>query len=307
MNDDRDLDQLLDAWLEAGPTAAPARVAEAARLEVRSARQLNALETWALRRMPSMNTAIRFVLATAAVAVVAVIGFSLLVSGGPGLGGSRPDGSPTPTPTVTSTPEPTAAPTFPPSGALAVGRHSIPIELGRMIIQIETSGWVSNGSFAIDKGQMDGSDSAGFIFWTESAPDNVYADPCSQVPLSPPAGPSASELATAVSTIPGVELVSGPTEVSVGGYPAYHVAITIPDQIACEPSEFQLWYDDSRGSELARYASQVGSTIHSWIVDVDGTLAWIDGETYASSSPQAAEEIQQIADSIRFRFTPGPG
>ena len=40
----------------------------------------------------------------------------------------------------------------------------------------EEDGWVSNGEYAIDKGDIESPGSAGFILWT-SAPDNVYADP----------------------------------------------------------------------------------------------------------------------------------
>ena len=36
---DRNFDQLLDAWMDLGPTAAPDRVADAARLEARTTRQ----------------------------------------------------------------------------------------------------------------------------------------------------------------------------------------------------------------------------------------------------------------------------
>jgi hypothetical protein len=40
-----------------------------------------------------------------------------------------------------------------------------------------------------------------------------------------------------------------------------------------------------------------------WIVDVDGTVVWIDGETYEKyedTSPTLEREMQQIIDSIRF-------
>ena len=42
---DSSLDQLLDAWVELGPNVAPARVADAARLEIRSTRQ-TAIPKW---------------------------------------------------------------------------------------------------------------------------------------------------------------------------------------------------------------------------------------------------------------------
>ena len=54
---DRNFDQLLNAWMDLGPTTAPDRVADAARLEAAATRQLPAaLSRWAPRRFPVMNT-----------------------------------------------------------------------------------------------------------------------------------------------------------------------------------------------------------------------------------------------------------
>jgi hypothetical protein len=167
---------------------------------------------------------------------------------------------------------------------------------------VVSDGWVSNGEFGIDK-DPDDAHAAGFIFWRESAPDNTYADPCTETPMDPPAGASPAELAAAVATVPGTELVSGPSEVTVGGHPAQRVVITIPDDIGCAPGAFYLWYaadaaDPLRG--LGRYATSVDSTIQTWIIDVDGAIVWIDGETYAASAAGAAEEVEQMVNSIQF-------
>jgi hypothetical protein len=37
-----------------------------------------------------------------------------------------------------------------------------------------------------------------------------------------------------------------------------------------------------------------------WIIEVDGSIVWIDGETYKGAGPEPGQEIQQIIDSIRF-------
>jgi hypothetical protein len=55
-----------------------------------------------------------------------------------------------------------------------------------------------------------------------------------------------------------------------------------------------------RPEETLRYATALGSTIRVWIVDVDGTPVWIDGETYKGAGPEPGQEIQQIIDSIQF-------
>ena len=96
---DRNLEQLLDAWLDAGPKVAPGRVTEAARLEIRSTRQPAALRGWPPRRFPIMSNTMRIALATAAVAVAAVLGYNYLIA--PNIGSSGLD-DPTPTPTVSA-------------------------------------------------------------------------------------------------------------------------------------------------------------------------------------------------------------
>ena len=83
---DRNLDQLLNAWMDLGPTTAPDRVADAARFEVSTTRQLPAiLSRWAPRRFPVMNTYAKVALASAAVAVAALLGYNYLVA--PNVGG----------------------------------------------------------------------------------------------------------------------------------------------------------------------------------------------------------------------------
>ena len=65
---DRNFDQLLNAWMDLGPTTAPDRVADAARLE--AAPRANCppiLSRWAPRRFPVMNNTAKVALATAAV------------------------------------------------------------------------------------------------------------------------------------------------------------------------------------------------------------------------------------------------
>jgi hypothetical protein len=235
-----------------------------------------------------MSGTVRIVLAGAVVVVVTVIGCQ--PSNAPAVS------EPTPTPAASE------ADAFPLAGPLAVGRHAMTLAGVPFTFEVVTEGWVSNGDFGIDKDLQD-AHAAGFIFWRESAPDNTYADPCTETPMHPPPGASPAELAAAVSTVPGTEVVSGPSEVTVGGHPAQRVVITIPEDIGCAPDAFYLWYAaeaDDPMVGLGRYATSVNSTIQSWIIDVDGTIVWIDGETYATSAPGAAEEVEQIVNSIQF-------
>jgi len=91
---DRNIDQLLDAWMDLGPSVAPARVAEAARLEARSTRQTATRLWWPPRRFPEMNNTAKLALGAAAVMVAALIGFGILGGtgniGGPDVGTDEP-------------------------------------------------------------------------------------------------------------------------------------------------------------------------------------------------------------------------
>lgn len=194
--------------------------------------------------------------------------------------------APTPTP-----------PAFPPAGELAVGRYSLVLEGVRLSLAISTPGWISNGIFGVDRATGVTPEGAGFIFWAH-APDGVFADPCGKV-KAPPTGSSVEELAAAVSAVPGIELVSGPSDVIVGGQPAKHLVVTIPEDAGCVAEHFFLWYASS--VDQARYATELGSTIRIWIVDVDGSVVWIDGETYKGAGGEPEQALQQIVDSIEIQ------
>lgn len=246
-----------------------------------------------------MNNVVRFVIAAAALVVVAVVGINLL----PGSGGAG--ASPTPSPTSSPTPSPSPSPelAFPRAGELAIGRHSMTLNGLRLSLNLAAPGWTSNGEWGFDKSTGIGPDGAGFILWPDAAPNGVYADPCAHV-TAPPIGASAAKLAAAVAALPGTELVSGPSDVNVGGYPAKLVVVTFGKHADCNADgrltgeEFYLWYGPGAGN--ARYATELGSTIRVWIVDVDGTIVWIDGETYNGAGPEPGAELEQIVNSIQF-------
>jgi hypothetical protein len=114
----------------------------------------------------------------------------------------------------------------------------------------------------------------------------------------PELGTSIADLAEAVAGIPGTELVTEPVDVTVGGYPAKHVAISIPSDIGCAVNDFDLWYAPAPDHD--RYATETGETIQTWIIDVGGTPVWIDAETFLGAGPEPGTQVQQIIDSIQF-------
>jgi hypothetical protein len=254
---------------------------------------------WPARRIADMNTIAKLAIAAAAVVVVAVIGINLLPASGRVGGG--PAVSPSPSVTPVPSQSPRAATAFPNSGELAIGRHSMIREGVAFSINVAAPGWVSQQGFEFIKGPEGAPDGASFIFWAPT-PVNVYADPCAHKPLTPAAGPGIASLASAVSSIPGTKLVSGPSDVTVGGHPATRTVITIPEDVDCAagPGGFLLWYDPRMAVGTGRWPTVLPSTMSVWIVDVDGKIVWIDGETYKGSSPTLLREMQQMIDSIAF-------
>jgi hypothetical protein len=134
------------------------------------------------------------------------------------------------------------------------------------------------------------------IFWT-SFPDAEYADPCTRL-LHPPDGRSTADLATAVSTARGTELVTGPSDVIVGEHAAKHVVLTVRKRVGCDPGFFYTWEDVKFGALWP--TTSVGTTIDVWIVDVAGTRLFIEAETTTQAGADLEQETRRIIGSIRF-------
>jgi hypothetical protein len=173
-------------------------------------------------------------------------------------------------------------------------------------------GGFRNGNFYISKSTVGPQNAEAVIFWT-SYPDGDYASPCASL-LSPPvgssAGPSAADLATAVASAPGTELVTGPADVTVGGYPAKYVVVIVQEDLGCDPGFFFTWQEqmlavidgEIRGGVGPFWGgTNAGDTIRVWVVDVDGVRLFIEAETTKDASLDLSqEEIHQIVQSIRF-------
>ena len=256
---------------------------------------------WPAWRFQHVNTQTKALLAAAAVVVVAVVGYRFL-PGNIGPGDPTASRSPTPSPLQSppGAPSPGPAAGFPAEGPLAVGTYAAVLDGVPLSFSVPTSGWTGTG-YSIEKGEYGQSDYVGIDFWP-SAPENVYADPCAHTPMSPPPTASAAGLAAAVMTVPVTEVVNGPSSVDIGGHPAQHVVLTIREIIDCEPHDAWLWYDESTGGATGgwRWAEGLGATYRIWIIDVDGTLVFIDAYTFKDADPQRRQDIQEVIDSIEF-------
>ncbi|HEU0236173.1 MAG TPA: hypothetical protein VFR14_06995 [Candidatus Limnocylindrales bacterium] len=164
--------------------------------------------------------------------------------------------------------------------------------------------WVSEGyrtderGGTIRKGLPSSSDAAWMLIWSV---DGVYADPCAHV-AGPVLSASPAELAAAVAGLPGAT-ASGPTDTTVGGYPAKHVTLVYGTDAGCAPGTYYPWYNDvacGLDDPCHRWLSATNSTLRVWIVDVEGTHFWIEAETYQGASPELDQEIRDMIASIQF-------
>ena len=293
MSADRDVTRIVRSWLEEGVTALPDRVLDDVLDQLPATHQRRAW--WPAWRFRDMNTSIKLAIAAAAVVVVAIIGYNLLP-------GPNNVGGPSPTPTTGPSPSATpAAFVYPTAGPLAIGSHSLTVQGVPLSFSLATSGWSVDTNGFIVKGTGVAVDEAAFLFWS---PVNIYPDPCTRAPLNPPAGPSAADLATAISTAHGTDATE-PSDVAVDGRAAKYVVLTVPEKSDCV-SNFYLWYNDCAGDPSSnaatcyRFATRLGDTLRIWIVDVDGARLSIEANTRKVAGPEVEQEIQQIVDSIRF-------
>jgi hypothetical protein len=296
MTASRDTERLIRAFLDEGVTELPQRVYDVVRSDIDRTHQRVVIGPW---RTPDMNTFAKFAIAAAAVLVVAFVGWNLL-PGDTGRGGTpsvSPSPSVTASPSIVASPSPSGSPSdyaFFPDGSIEAGRHSMVLS-GKSLSVDMPSGWTSHLGFRI----YTQSGGAAFIFWTP-APSNVYADPCAHEPLDPPAGDTPAELAAAVSSIPGTNLVGGPSDITIGGHPAKLVSIRVREDVECAPREFSLWYQEAEGPAGGRFPDALGDTINVWIIDVDGAIVWIDGSWSVNTTPALQAEMRQIVESIQF-------
>ena len=179
---------------------------------------------------------------------------------------------------------------------LPIGTHSLTVACVEVTFDVGTSGWeVFKGSY-ITKSTEGPQGAEAIIFWT-AFPNGGWASPCANLP-SPSVGGSAADLATAVAGAPSTELVTKLSDVAIGGNTAAYVVLTVRQDLGCDPGFFYTW--DSGFGGAFWMETRPGDTIKVWIVDMDGTLLFIEGVTKPDAGSAVEQEIEQIVESIRF-------
>jgi hypothetical protein len=251
-----------------------------------------------------MNRFVGIGLAVIAVVLAAAVGLQLIRPSE--VGGPGPSTTPTPEPSATSAPSEASsgAPArFAPDGHLEAGeRYDLTLDLVPATFAVPTSKWGSNGQFLLWVETGEYFKRAHMFFWTGFDPVGVFADPCAGE-ASPPAGPTAADLAAAIAALPGTELLSGPSDVTIDGRAGKVVEILVPADIPCSAETFLLWYDLGcpTEAECARYASWKDSIIRVWVIELDdGARAVVEAERIADTDPAIDQEFDAIVDSIQF-------
>ena len=176
-----------------------------------------------------------------------------------------------------------------------IGRQTLKVNGLPFTFRVRTAGWEGYGGLLMSKSEFGPQGAEAVIFWS-GFPDGRFADPCS--PLDDPGIVSAEGVAAVVATAPGTELAQGRADVTVGGRAATRVAVTVREDVGCDPGFFYHWEAQTGGAMWV--TSDLGDTIRVWVMKVHGRLLFIGAETHQDASPALDREIEQIVDSIRF-------
>lgn len=288
MSSERDLERAVRTWLSDGLETLPDRYLDAALDEISTTNQRRrGPSAW---RPSEMNTFARFGLAAAAVLVVAIVGWTVLVNGGPRIGGPIPSSSSTPTATPTATASPTPTP---PTEHRSTTGFAVPFTYD--VPKTWTSTAQSPNGYNVDNE----TDQAGFYGISPMSAPRLYADPCRPSKgLLPQPGAKPADLAQAVSQLPGLT-VSAPVPVTVNGQTGVSIDFHYTGDAAnCETAGKISLAQVDPGNNDQFYAAQVELR---WIIlDIRGKRLVL--ELWSAIHPLAERlpELQRIVDSIKF-------
>jgi hypothetical protein len=301
-----EIEGILDGFLADGAHELADHVLDAALADINKTPQRRSW--WPTWRFNEMNIFAKAAIAAAAVVVVAVLGYNLLPSNGPGVG---PTPSPTPTPAAfhegplsagryVMTPFSGADP-----GTLCITDGSMPqcsedpADDSIQVTLTVPAGYAGVGSHLImgpDKVPPPYSDDSRFgdgVLTIERG-SYLYSDPCHSTP--PPdiaVGPTVDDFANAIADHPLLD-ATDPVDVTLAGYAGKYIDLQLPADVSeCTGLTFWPW-------DPGVYAQGNSNRWHLWILDVDGIRLVIQSMDWPTTSPQRQAEIQSIVDSIQI-------
>jgi hypothetical protein len=290
MSAERDVMRVVRSWLREDEHDSADRVLEIVldRLDTTPQRR----SWWPARRVSPMGAPIRIAIAAAAVLVVAVLGYNLL----PGMSGP---GGPAPTASaIASPPDTTPTPRPMAGGSLAPGAYFGNAEFSRKAFTFTVpAGWAHADNF-ISKGDPWDGNGVTFATWIVS---HVYGDSCEwEGSLREVRSPEL--LATALAE-QGGHATTGPTEVTVGGYPATRLEFSVAtdfDVSTCDGEFLRLWPDAGPNEDYG-LPIHVGQTTTVYVIDMDGLAMLVVTARKDTSTAGDVAELQALLASVQFQ------
>lgn len=253
------------------------------------------------------------------IAAAAVIGLLLIVGGiaflggrQGGVGGSAATSAPAtsvPSPTPGSTPTQTSSNLSPGQLCSAISCRGGTLDPGTY--SFAASAVAPGLSFTVPAGwtvDLDGfvrkhaetADELFFSIWTLT---HVQADVCHH-PYGTlvDAGTTIDELANVLATQKG-RVASAVTDVTVAGFPAKRIELTVPtdlDLTTCDFDAVKFWPDPGPDESGGLCCVALGSTDVVYAVDVAGQRPVVVARHQLSSTPEDLADLQAIVDSLVF-------
>jgi len=285
MTTPRTSDLLIKAYLAEGPVELPDRSFEVVRDEIERTRQRPALPPL---RIPLLSDSARLVSA-AALALIVFVGINLI---GPQAQRASTGPATTPTPTATPAPTPTPPPQPEPSASAAFtgpGTFHVTQDFPVAATIDIPAGWAECSIGPLEQGVCGPPDIAGVNFMII---DNVVADPCIDIGLDPPVGPTVDDLVTAISSLDGFT-ATAPVDVTVDGHAGKEFTVTAPANPQCS---LHTWMGPDRTNGVG---PDEANRIR--IVDVDGTRILIAAAYVpTTANPYIPVDAQLALESVRF-------
>lgn len=248
-----------------------------------------------------MSNALKLAIGATAVVVASLVGLNLLSNGTtPGIGASPPSSSPSPSPS----PSPSATtPSLPLSGSVEPGTYRMYTPTGSTVAVDVTvpAGWQAaygGSNLHIRDDQPDS------MNWSRDPfVPFVYADACASEGTQAEVGPSVDDLVQALLDQENSE-VTGPTDVTLGGYPAVRLDVVIPadlDMTTCrygaEANLIQIWTNSVENDYFALGEDRDGIV---YIADVEGERVVISADIGPEVTEADMAELDAMIQSITF-------
>ena len=295
MSTDRDTTRIVRSWLRADEHESADRVLEAVIDQLDTTPQRRAT-WWPARRFPEMNNSAKLALAAAAVVVAAFLGMRFMLP--PNIGG------PQEIPVPTSTASPSALPA---QGDLEAGTYRIDADewAPRPLTFTVPEGWrTSDGFVSKGEGTQPAPREFGDVFVVTWKLTHVYIDACQwdgAIAEKMTEVGTPDEVTEALASQLGHE-TTGPTAVTLGGYPAQQLDFYVPEDFeiaTCSASFLRLWPDPGPNTSggLPIFA---GQTVTVYVIDIDGDALVVAAASLADASEADIAELERIVDSIRI-------